>query len=61
LNANLIEKQWDANWWKKISKSSCEYGVRKQKENTSLKIYLSMFLHLGMGFTNSNLKLFNVQ
>jgi hypothetical protein len=33
LNSNSIENKGDANWWRRHSKSFCEYGVRRKKEN----------------------------
>jgi hypothetical protein len=32
-NLNWIEIQWDANWWRRYWKSTCEYGVGKKKKN----------------------------
>jgi hypothetical protein len=45
LSSNQIENKWYSNWWRKYSKSFCEYDIG----NVFLKKrHKSMILHLGM-------------
>jgi hypothetical protein len=55
LSSNSIKDKWDANCWKIYPKSSCEYGVEKEKllQNINMKRHLSIPFHFGMGYINS--------
>jgi hypothetical protein len=38
LNSNSIKNKWDASWWRKYSKSSCDFGVGKENlKNTQIQ------------------------
>jgi len=47
LCEDLIEKKWDANWWRKYWKSTHKYGVGKiklEKKQTQKNTFMCLFI-----------------
>jgi hypothetical protein len=54
LNSNLIEEEWDANWYIKHWKHACDFGVGRENKNFE-KLLIQKYI---FPFLENSLKMF---